>query len=55
MTDSILIAELARLREAVRKSIIILTEKIPGEAWSQKIADVVPILRESLKGAGDER
>lgn len=45
-----LVAEIARLREAARTAVRILTEKVEGEAWSPKIAKAVPILNDAIKG-----
>ena len=51
-TDShaLLTAELARLRDSIRRALDILTQRGEDtEAWSPKIAKAVPILRESIK------
>ena len=48
-SNAVMASEIARLRGTLRRLEAILTKKIEGEAWSQKIADAVPVIREALK------
>lgn len=48
-SHAILAEEVARLRKATREAIEILTARRNGEAWSKKISQAVPVLREALK------
>ena len=49
-SQATLAAEVARLRDSIRRALDILTASGEDtEAWSPKIAKAVPILRESVK------
>lgn len=48
-SHAVLAAEIARLREAILEAVQSLTLRVDHEPWSDKIATVVPMLREALK------
>lgn len=48
-SHAVLAEEIARIRKATLEAIEILTARRNGEAWSKKISQAVPVLREALK------